>query len=186
MSGTRTIVEERQKNVVIMDVFSKLIQERIIFIDDEIDNELANNVIAQMLYLDSVDQSREINIYINSPGGSVYDGLAIYDTSKLIKSPIRTVCMGLAASMGAILMLMGTERCATKHSRIMLHQPSGYARGTADDIEITHEEIQKLKKELYDIVEENSNLTNVEQLFKLDTWYTAKEALEAGLITKIL
>lgn len=185
MSGTRTIVEQSQKNIVIMDVFSKLVQERIIFIDGVIDDQLANGIIAQLLHLDSISKEL-INIYINSPGGSVYDGLAIYDTSKIIKSPIRTVCVGMAASMGAILMLMGKERCATKHSRLMLHQPSGVAYGTADDIEITHEEIQKLKKELYTIVEENSNLTNVEQLFKLDTWYNSKEALEAGLITKIL
>ena len=185
MSGIRTIVEERPRNVVVMDVFSKLVQERIIFIDNVIDDELANGVIAQMLYLDSVNNNT-INVYINSPGGSVYAGLGIYDTSKLIKSPIRTVCVGMAASMGAVLMLMGKERCATKHSRIMLHQPSGGAIGTADDIAITHEEIQKLKKELYEIVESNSNLTNIEQLFKLDTWFTASEALEAGLITKIL
>lgn len=186
MSGIRTIVEERQKNIVIMDVFSKLIQERIIFIDGPIDDELANGVIAQMLYLDSLNKDEQINIYINSPGGSVYDGLAIFDASELIKAPIRTVCVGMAASMGAVLMLMGKERCATRHSRLMLHQPSAMAVGTADEIEITHEEVQKLKKELYEIVESKSNLVNVEQLFRLDTWYTAQEALEAGLITKIL
>jgi len=181
----RTIVEERGKSIVIMDVFSKLVQERIIFIDEPIDDELANGVIAQMLYLDSVNHQR-IDIYINTPGGSIYDGLAVYDVAHLIKSPIRTICVGMAASMGAILMLMGTERCATKHARIMLHQPSGGAIGTADDIEITHEEIQKLKKEMYDIVEEKTFLTNVETLFKNDVWYTAVEALEYGLLTEIL
>lgn len=181
----RTIVENGTKNMVIMDVFSKLAQERIIFIDDSIDSDLANSVIAQMLYLDSKGND-QINIYINSPGGSVYDGLAIYDVAKLLKSPIRTICVGMAASMGAILMLVGQERCATKHSRMMLHQPSGGVIGTSDDIKVTHEEIQKLKQELCTIVEENSNLTNVEQLFRLDTWYTATQALECGLITKIL
>lgn len=181
----RTIVEERAKNVAIMDVFSKLVQERIIFIDDVIDNELADGVIAQMLYLDSIN-NEPISIYINTPGGSVYDGLAIYDVAQLIESPIKTVCIGMAASMGAILMLMGAERCATKHSRIMLHQPSNIACGTADEIQIVHEEIQKIKHELYDIVENKTNLMDVEQLFKLDTWYTAEEALKCGLLTKIL
>lgn len=181
----RTIVEERAKNVVIMDVFSKLVQERIIFIDEPIDDELANGVIAQLLYLDSIDKS-QISVYINSPGGSVYSGLAIYDVAHLIESPIKTVCIGMAASMGAILMLMGTEREATKHSRIMLHQPSGGAVGTADDISITHEQIQKVKKEMYTIVEEKTSLTDVETLFKNDVWYTAAEALECGLLTKVL
>ena len=181
----RTIVEERSKNVVVMDVFSKLAQERIIFIDDIIDDELANGVIAQMLFMDSINNNT-INVYINSLGGSVYDGLAIYDVAHIIQSPIKTICIGVAASMGAILMLMGDERCATKHSRIMLHQPSGFVKGSSDDIMIMSEEIQKLKKELYDIVEEKTSLQNVEQLFKLDTWYTSNEALECGLITKIL
>jgi ATP-dependent Clp protease protease subunit len=181
----RTIVEERGKSIVVMDVFSKLVQERIIFIDEPIDDELANGVIAQLLYLDSVNQ-QPIDIYINTPGGSVYSGLAIYDVAHLIKSPIKTICVGMAASMGAILMLMGTERHATKHSRIMLHQPSGEAVGTADDISITHEQIQKVKKEMYDIVEEKTSLMNVEALFKNDVWYTAAEALECGLLTKVL
>jgi len=181
----RTIVEERSKNVIVLDVFSKLIQERIIFIDDVIDDELANGVIAQMLYLDSIGTA-PIDIYINTPGGSILDGLAIYDVAKLLKSPIKTICVGMAASMGAILMLIGKERCATKHSRIMLHQPSSAIRGTADDFQIYNDEIQKYKKELYDIVEQNTTLTNVEQLFKLDTWYTAEEALQCGLLTKVL
>ncbi|MGV8961904.1 MAG: ClpP family protease [Candidatus Saccharimonadaceae bacterium] len=181
----RTIVEERSKNVVIMDVFSKLAQERIIFIDDVIDDSLANGVIAQLLYLDSVGHD-QIDVYINSPGGSVYDGFAIYDVSKLIKSPIRTVCVGMAASMAAVLMFMGKERCGTQHSRIMFHQPSGRASGTSEEIQISHEEIQKVKKELYEIVEQHTTLTGVEQLFRLDTWYTAKEAIECGILTCIL
>ena len=129
MAGMRTIVEERQKNVAVMDVFSRLIQERIIFIDDVIDDDLANGVIAQLLHLDSLDKKKPINIYINTPGGGVYSGLAIYDIAKLISAPIRTVCIGMAASMGVPLMLMGTERCATKHSRIMIHQPMGGTGG---------------------------------------------------------
>lgn len=181
----RTIVEERDSNIAVMDVFSKLIQERIIFIDDVIDQDLSNGVIAQLLYLDAISND-PISIYINSPGGSVHDGLAIYDVSQLIESPINTVCIGIAASMAAILMLMGKERSATKHSRLMLHQPSGATEGTIEEIRIAYEQIEMLKKELYEIVEEKTSLTNVEQLFKLDTWYTAKEALDCGLITKIL
>lgn len=181
----RTIVEESTKNMSIIDVFSKLAQDRIIFIDDVIDSELANGVIAQMLFLDSINQE-EIRLYINSPGGSVYDGLAIYDIAKLIKSPIKTVCIGKAFSMAAILMLIGKERHATKHTRLMFHQPMTEVQGNVDDIRVTYEEVEKLKKELYDIVEENSNLKNVEEIFKLDTWYTADECLKHGLITKIL
>lgn len=181
----RTIVEERGKNIVIMDVFSKLVQERIIFIDDVINDELANGVIAQLLYLDSVGNER-IDVYINTPGGGVLAGLAIYDVAHLIKSPIRTICIGSAASMGAVLMLMGAERWGTRHSRIMFHQPSGGAIGTADDIQITHEEIQKLKKELNTIIEEKTSLTNAVELFRNDVWYTASEALENQILTKVL
>jgi len=181
----RTIVEERSRNIVVMDIFSKLIEERIIFIDDVITPDLANQVIAQMLYLDSTSHD-EINIYINSPGGDVYAGLAIYDIGALIKSPIKTVCIGLAASMGAILMLMGKTRCATKHSRMMLHQPSGGVIGTADDIEVVNAEIQKVKKELYDIVESKTNISNSSQLFQKDYWLTTEEALKHNIITTIL
>ena len=182
----RTITEESAKNIAIMDVFSKLAQQRIIFIDSIIDDELSNGIIAQMLYLDSVNKTKEISIYINSPGGSVYDGLAIYDVAKLIKSPIRTVCVGKAFSMGALLMLMGKERCATKHSSFMLHQPSTLAEGKIDDIKITYEHVEKLKVILNTIIEENSLITNTNELLKWDTWYTAEEALACGLITKIL
>ena len=186
MNSIRTVVQEGQKNIIIMDVFSKLIQERIIFIDGVIDEELANGVVAQMLYLDAQSHTDPINIYINSPGGSVTDGLAIFDTSELIKAPIRTVCIGMAASMGAVLMLMGKERCMTKRARMMLHQPAGNASGNVEEIRINYEMIESLKKELYKIVEENSKLSKVEDLFKFDTWYTADEALEAGLINTIL
>jgi ATP-dependent Clp protease protease subunit len=182
----RTIVEESQRNIAIMDVFSKLIQERIIFIDSTIDSELANGVIAQMLYLDSLSHEEPISVYINSDGGSVYDGLAIYDTSEIIKCPIKTFCVGLAASMGAILMLMGKERYATKRSRLMLHQVSGGVIGTAEEIRITNEETQKVEKTLYDIIESKTKLTKVNKLLKNDTWFSAEEALKVGLITDIL
>jgi ATP-dependent Clp protease protease subunit len=185
MGQPRTIVEEKPGNIAIMDVFSKLAQERIIFIDSHIDEELANGVIAQMLYLDSLSND-PISLYINSPGGSVYDGLAIYDVAEIIKSPVNTVCIGMAASMGAILMLIGKERSITKHARIMLHQPSGGAIGTVEDIKISYEQIEKLKKEMYEIVESKTSITNAEELFRNDVWYTAKEALEKGLVTKIL
>lgn len=185
MSLTRTIVEEKPGNIAVMDVFSKLVQERIIFIDSAIDDELANGVIAQMLYLDSLNHD-PISLYINSPGGSVYDGLAIYDVAHLLKSPINTVCVGKASSMACILMLVGKERSMTKHARMMMHQPSGGVYGYAKEIEITYQEIEKLKTELYNIVKEKTNIVNPEELFIWDSWYTSTEALEKGLITKIL
>ena len=185
MNSTRTIVEERAKNVAVMDVFSKLIQERIIFIDDVIDEELTNGVIAQMLYLDSLNQ-KQINIYINSPGGQVYQGLAIYDVAMKLKSPIRTVCIGMAASMGAILMLMGSTRSITKHGRIMLHQLSNGVWGKLSDIEIVFNESIKLEKELYLLIEEKTNITDAKTRFRDDVWFNAEEALEAGIVTEIL
>lgn len=181
----RTIVEERNKNLVVMDVFSKLIQDRIIFIDDIITPDLANGVIAQLLYLESISKE-QIDIYINTPGGSVYDGLAIYDVARLLKSPIRTIGLGLVASMGAVLMLMGSQREATKHTRIMFHQPSGRADGTVEDIKISYEQIELLKQDMYKIVEEGTRLKDVQQLFKLDSWFNTSEALAAGILTKIL
>jgi ATP-dependent Clp protease protease subunit len=184
----RTIVEERTKNVAVMDVFSKLIQERIIFIDEEIDSELANGVIAQMIYLDSVDSKKPINVYINTPGGSVYDGLAIYDISRLIKAPIRTVSMGLVASMGIILMLMGTERCATKNCAFMIHQPSTMAYGPAADIEITAKMIISLKEKMFQIISEHTGqpADKIKTDAERDYWLSVDEAKEYGLITKIL
>lgn len=188
MNTLRTIVEERPKNVAVMDVFSKLIQSRIIFIDDVIDSELANGVIAQMLYLDSIDNKKDINIYINSPGGTVCDGLAIYDISKIIKSPIRTVGLGMVASMAAVLMLMGKERCATENCEFMIHQPSGGIDGQASDIEIAAREIQKSKIKLYQIISEHTGKT-IEQVAldaDRDCWMNSEEAKDYGLITKIL
>lgn len=187
-SGIRTIVEERPKNVAVMDVFSKLVQERIIFIDSEIDDELANGVIAQLLYLDSLDKKKPINIYINTPGGSCYDGLAIYDIAALIESPIRTVCLGIAASMGVPLMLMGTERCATKHSRFMIHQPMSGAYGQVSDLKINYEEAEKVKTDLTKIISERTGQTyeQVEKDSDRDKWMNAEEALAYGIITKIL
>lgn len=179
----RTIVEERSKNIVIMDVFSKLAQERIVFIDDVIDDELANGVIAQLLYLDSIN-NKQINVYINSPGGNILAGLAIYDISKLIKSPIRTVCVGAACSMAGVLMLMGAERCGLKHSRVMIHQLKGGVFGKPGDVKVVMEQMDILEKELFDIIVEKTNIKN--PFTACDIWYTAKEALEAGILTSIL
>lgn len=182
----RTIVEESQQHVAVMDVFSKLIQERIIFIDGIIDDDLANGVIAQMLYLSAVNGDREISIYINSPGGQVTAGLAIYDVAKLIKTPIKTVCIGQAASMGCILMLMGTERCGLTHSRFMLHQVSGGVVGTFEDMKINLEEAQKAQNAIYKIIKEKTFLKSIDDELKFDKWFGSEEALEANIITKIL
>lgn len=181
----RTIVEERPENIAVMDVFSKLIQERIIFIDDVITEDLANGVVAQMLYLDSISNDK-INIYINSTGGIVTQGLAIYDVSKLLKSPIRTVGMGQVASMAAVLMLMGKERCGLKNTRFMLHQPSGGFLGTTEENRRTMQEMEKLESILYDIIKEKTNIPNVEKTLLFDTWMGSEEALEYNLIDKIL
>lgn len=186
--GIRTIVEERPKNVAVMDVFSKLVQERIIFIDGNIDEDLANGVIAQMLYLDSLDKEKPINIYINTYGGSCYDGLAIYDIAEKIKAPIRTITMGKCCSMGVPLLLMGSERCATKRTRFMIHQPQGGAYGQVSDIKITYEEIEVVKKELYTVISERTGqpYERVEKDCDRDKWMSAEEALAYGIITKIL
>lgn len=182
----RTIVEERSKNVAVMDVFSKLIQDRIIFIDDVIDGELANGVIAQMLYLNAIDKKEPIHIYINSPGGSIIDGLAIYDVSKIIEAPIRTICIGMAASMAAILMLMGKEKCALTHSRIMFHEVSTGSYGKISDIRIDFKLAEDLQKELYDIIREKTTLENIDEIFQKDTWMKVDEALKYNVINKIL
>lgn len=184
MAQIRTIVEERQKNIAIMDVFSKLAQERIIFIDDVIDTNLANGVIAQLLYLESLDTSF-IDVYINTPGGDVLSGLAIYDVAMKIKSPIRTTCVGVAASMGSILMLMGEERIGLTHSRIMVHEVSGYPFGKTKDVEIGFLLQKELQDELFNIIKEKTKLQDVDSI-KVDTWYKATEALELGFLTKIL
>lgn len=182
----RTVVENSTKNMVVMDVFSKLVQSRILFIDDIIDEELSNGVIAQMLYLEHLDPGKQINVYINSPGGNVIDGLAIYDVAKFIKCPIRTICIGSACSMAAVLMLMGQERCGLKHSRLMLHEASGFSAGKTKDIEVSFALHKELQDELYQIVKEKTSLANIEELFKVDKWFKAEEALKCGLLTKIL
>ncbi len=153
------ILEERQLNVTQMDVFSRLMMDRIIFLGTEINDYTANTIQAQLLYLDSVDSSKEISIYLNSPGGSVTAGLGIYDTMQFISSPVATICTGMAASMAAVLLVSGQEgkRSALPHSRVMIHQPLGGVQGQASDIEITAREIQKLKKELYTIISEHSH-----------------------------
>lgn len=182
----RTIAEESQKNIAIMDVFSKLIQDRIIFIDEEITDELANGVIAQLLYLNSVDPNGLINIYINTRGGFVTQGLAIYDVSKIITAPIRTVCIGQAASMGAILMLMGKTRCGLKHSRFMLHQISGGTVGSLTDMQIAIKEADTLQTFIYNILKEHTTIKDIDQALKDDVWLSSEEALACGLITEIL
>ena len=184
----RTIVEERTKNVVVMDVFSKLVQERIIFIDDVITDDLANEVIAQMLYLDSLDSSKTINVYINTPGGSCYAGLALYDIAEKIKSPIRTVAMGKCCSMGVPLMLMGSKRCATKRARFMMHQISSGGHGSLNDLRIDLKEVEAVEKMVYDIISERTGKT-YEQVVKdcdRDYWLSAEEALAYGIITEII
>ena len=184
------ILEERQLNVTQMDVFSRLMMDRIIFLGTEINDYVANTIQAQLLYLDSIDSSKEISIYLNSPGGSVTAGLGIYDTMQFISSPVATICTGMAASMAAVLLVSGTEgkRSALTHSRVMIHQPMGGAQGQASDIEITAREIQKLKKELYNIIAEHSH-TPFDKVWAdsdRDYWMTAEEAKEYGMIDQVL
>ena len=185
-----TIIEERQLNVAQMDVFSRLMMDRIIFLGTQIDDYTANVIQAQLLYLDSSDPGKDISIYLNTPGGSVYAGLGIYDTMQFIQSDVATICTGMAASMGAVLMTAGAKgkRSALKHSRIMIHQPMGGAQGQASDIEITAREIQKLKKELYTIIAEHSGNTfeKIEQDSDRDYWMTAEEAKAYGMIDEVL
>lgn len=184
------ILEERQLNVTQLDVFSRLMMDRIIFLGTAIDDYTANTLQAQLLYLDSVDSGKDISIYINSPGGSVYAGLGIYDTMQFIQSDVSTICTGMAASMAAVLLVAGKEgkRSALPHSRVMIHQPMGGAQGQASDIEITAREIQKLKKELYTIIANHSH-TDFDKVWKdsdRDYWMTAQEAKEYGMIDEIL
>jgi ATP-dependent Clp protease, protease subunit len=185
-----TIIEERQLNVASMDVFSRLMMDRIIFLGLPIDDYVANIIQAQLLYLDSTDPGKDIQLYFNSPGGSVYAGLGIYDTMQYISADIATICTGMAASMGAILLIAGTKgkRSALKHSRIMIHQPMGGAEGNASDIEITAREILKLKKELYEIIAFHSGnpIEKVEKDADRDYWMTSLEAKEYGMIDEIL
>ena len=184
------ILEERQLNVTQMDVYSRLMMDRIIFLGSEIDDYTANTLQAQLLYLDSVDNGKDISIYINSPGGSVTAGLGIYDTMQFIGSDVATICTGMAASMAAVLLVAGSEgkRSALTHSRVMIHQPMGGAQGQASDIEITAREIQKLKKELYTIIADHSH-TDFDKVWAdsdRDYWMTADEAKEYGMIDRVL
>ena len=185
-----TIIEERQMNIAQMDVFSRLMMDRIIFLGIAIDDYVANIIQAQLLFLESSDPGKDIQIYFNSPGGSVHAGLGIYDTMQYINCNIATICTGMAASMAAVLMTAGTKgkRSALKHSRIMIHQPMGGAQGQASDIEITAREIVKLKKELYEIIAFHSGQTleKVEKDSDRDYWMTAEEAKEYGMIDEIL
>lgn len=185
-----SILEERQLNVTQMDVFSRLMMDRIIFMGTQVDDYSANVIQAQLLYLDSSDPGKDISIYFNSPGGSVYAGLGIYDTMQFVSSDVATICTGMAASMGAVLLVAGTKgkRAALKHSRIMIHQPSGGAQGVASDMEINLREMMKLKKELYQIISDHSGKTyeQVEKDSDRDFWMTSQEALEYGMIDKVL
>ena len=184
-----SILEERQLNVTQMDVFSRLMMDRIIFLGTEVNDYTANVIEAQLLYLDSVDSDRDISIYLNTPGGSVYAGLGIYDTMQFVKSKVATICTGMAASMGAVLLVAGEQgmRAALPHSRVMIHQPLGGIQGQASDIEITAREILKLKDELYQIISDHSGQTveKIRQDADRDYWMTAKEALEYGMIDKV-
>lgn len=185
-----SILEERQLNVTQMDVFSRLMMDRIIFLGTQVDDYTANVIQAQLLYLDSADPGKDISIYLNSPGGSVYAGLGIYDTMQFISSDVATICTGMAASMAAVLLVAGAngKRSALKHSRVMIHQPMGGAQGQASDIEITAREIQKLKKELYTIIAEHSGnpFDRIEKDSDRDYWMTAEEAKAYGMIDEVL
>lgn len=184
------ILEERQLNVTQLDVFSRLMMDRIIFLGTQVSDQSANIIQAQLLYLDSADPGKDINIYINSPGGSVYAGLGIYDTMQYISSDVSTICTGMAASMAAVLLVAGEKgkRFALPHSRVMIHQPMGGIQGQASDIEITAREILKLKEELYRIISTHSgqDFSKVERDSDRDYWMTAAEAKDYGMIDKVL
>jgi ATP-dependent Clp protease, protease subunit len=189
-SMTPYIIEERQLNVAQMDVFSRLMMDRIIFMGTAINDQIANIIQAQLLFLESTDASKDIQIYINSPGGSVYAGLGIYDTMQFIKPDVATICTGMAASMGAVLLCAGEKgkRSALPHSRVMIHQPMGGAQGQASDIEITAREILILKEELYRIIAKHSE-QSYEKVYEdsdRDYWMKADKALEYGMIDEIL
>ena len=187
---TPNIIEERQLNAVAMDVFSRLMMDRIIFLGTGINDQVANIIQAQLLFLESTDSSKDIQIYINSPGGSVYAGLGIYDTMQLIKPDVATICTGMAASMGAVLLCAGEKgkRSGLTHSRVMIHQPLGGAQGQASDIEITAREIMTLKTELYNIIASHSGQSydKVYEDSDRDYWMKSDKALEYGMIDEIL
>ena len=190
MGFTPNIIEERQMNAVAMDVFSRLMMDRIIFLGTGINDQIANIVQAQLLFLESTDASKDIQIYINSPGGGVYAGLGIYDTMQFIKPDVATICTGMAASMGAVLLCAGApgKRSGLTHSRVMIHQPLGGAQGQASDIEITAREILTLKKELYEIISKHSGqkYDKVYEDSDRDYWMKADKAKEYGMIDEIL
>jgi len=185
-----TIIEERQLNMATMDIFSRLMMDRIIFLGLPIDDYVANIVQGQLLYLESSDHTKDIQIYINSPGGGVYAGLGIYDTMQYINADVATICTGMAASMAAVLLCGGTKgkRMALNHSRVMIHQPLGGAQGQASDIEITTREILKLKKELYEIIANHTGhpLKKIEKDSDRDYWMTSNEAVEYGMIDEVM
>jgi ATP-dependent Clp protease protease subunit len=187
---TPNIIEERPMNIAVMDVYSRLMMDRIIFLGYPISDEVANIVTAQLLFLESTDRTRDIQMYINSPGGSVYAGLGMYDTMQFITPDIATICTGMAASMGAVLMCAGAKgkRTALKHSRIMMHQPSAGAGGQASDIQITVNEIKKVKKELYDVIAFHTGqpIEKVTADCDRDYWMTSTEAKEYGLVDEVL
>ena len=185
-----TIIEERQLNIATMDVFSRLMMDRIVFLGVPIDDYVANIIQAQLLFLESADAKKDIMIYLNTPGGSVYAGMGIYDTMQYIRPDIATICTGIAASMGAVLLCAGTheKRTALKHSRILIHQPMGGAQGQASDIEITAREILKLRGELYQIIADHTGqpFEKIEKDSDRDYWMTAEEAKEYGMIDEVL
>ncbi|MCC9166143.1 ATP-dependent Clp protease proteolytic subunit [Pontibacter sp. XAAS-A31] len=187
---TRSVIEERPTNFREIDVFSRLIMDRIIFLGTQVDDFIANIITAQLLFLESADAKKDILLYINSPGGSVYAGLGIYDTMQYVSPDVATICTGLAASMGAVLLAGGAKdkRSALPHARIMIHQPMGGAQGQASDIEITAREILKLKKELYEILADHSGKSYQEVYDNSDRdyWMKADEAKEYGLIDEVL
>jgi len=189
-SMTPYIIEERPMNIASMDVFSRLMMDRIIFMGTGVDDYVANIITAQLLFLESVDASKDISIYINSPGGSVYAGLGIYDTMQFVKPDVATICTGMAASMGAVLLCAGAEgkRSALPHSRVMIHQPSGGAQGVATDMEINLKEMLKLKEELYNIIAHHSKqpYDKVYQDSERDYWMRADEAKEYGMVDEVL
>ena len=187
---TPNIIEERQLNAVAMDVFSRLMMDRIIFLGTSIYDTVANIVVAQLLFLESTDNKNDVYIYVNSPGGSVYDGLAIYDAMQYVTPDVATICTGMAASMGAVLLTAGAKgkRTGLPHSRVMIHQPLGGAQGQASDIKIVHQQMEKIKKDLYEILAKHSGqpYEKIEEDSDRDHWLTAAEAAEYGLIDEVL
>jgi len=185
-----TIIEERQLNVAQMDVFSRLMMDRIIFLNGEINGDVSSIITSQLLYLSTTDPEKDISIYLNTPGGSVYDGLAIYDTMQYIPNDVQTICTGWAASMGSVLLCGGTadKRFALPHSRVMIHQPLGGMSGQATDMEINCREILKLKDELFTIIADHSGQPKEKVMADgdRDYWMTAQEALDYGMIDGIL